>query len=221
MIPVTFRPLVSWPEPTKDRRRAQFKASWSDTLDLLDRELHALGAKRCVIEAGFTERDIRADGWPRGNARAPEHPGVRLAFDSVRGPLIYATDVYGQSAWGSDLAPWQNNLRAIALGLEALRAVDRYGITRKGEQYTGFRALPAGQTGSAGAAPPPAMTKEDAARRLLDAARWEPGMLTIVLTDPDVRGTLWKAAARAAHPDTGGNPVMFADVTAAWAVLRA
>jgi hypothetical protein len=39
---------------------------------------------------------------------------------------------------------WQHNVRAIALGLEALRKVDRYGITRRGEQYAGWKALPAG-----------------------------------------------------------------------------
>jgi hypothetical protein len=34
------------------------------------------------------------------------------------------------------------NARAIALGLEALRKVDRYRITKRGEQYTGWSALP-------------------------------------------------------------------------------
>ena len=33
-----------------------------------------------------------------------------------------------------------HNLRSIALGLKALRAVDRYGVSRRGEQYAGFRA---------------------------------------------------------------------------------
>jgi hypothetical protein len=41
-------------------------------------------------------------------------------------------------------ATWQDNLRAIALGLEALRKVDRYGITKNSEQYTGWKQLEAG-----------------------------------------------------------------------------
>jgi len=39
---------------------------------------------------------------------------------------------------------WEANLRAIALSLEHLRAVDRYGVTtEEEEQYTGWLRLPA------------------------------------------------------------------------------
>jgi hypothetical protein len=174
-----------------------------------------------VLEAGFRDSDLRVDGWPKGNASQPWHPGVRLAFDAPdKGPLIYATDVYDQPAWASgSISPWQANLRAIALGLEALRAVDRYGITKRGEQYRGFLALPPGQTGSTGA-PPPAMTRPDAAKRLLDAAGWDAAMLDVVLGDTDLAGTLFKRAQRAAHPDSGSR-TMWDDVNAAWEVLRA
>src|SRR5947208_1880483 len=78
-----------------------------------------------------TESDIRLDGRPRARAVA-SHPGVVLAFDSRHGPLKYAVDTFDR---------WQDNLRAIALGLEHLRAVDRYGVTRRGEQYTGWRQI--------------------------------------------------------------------------------
>jgi len=37
---------------------------------------------------------------------------------------------------------WQDNLRAIALAMEALRAVDRYGVSKRGEQYQGWKQLP-------------------------------------------------------------------------------
>lgn len=46
------------------------------------------------------------------------------------------------SSWYGEV-DWQINLRAIALGLEALRKLDRYGITSRGEQYTGWRAIEA------------------------------------------------------------------------------
>lgn len=134
MIPVTFRPLEFWPEPFMPRR-SPFDSSWSATLDLLDRELHMLGAERAVIQIGLRESQIRIDGWPKATATAPAHPGVVLAFDSNHGPLKYAT---------AEFHDWKSNVRAIALGLEALRKVDRYGITKRGEQYTGWRALPAG-----------------------------------------------------------------------------
>ena len=65
----------------------------------------------------------------------PKGPAVIIAFESKHGPLKYATDVFDH---------WHANLRAIALGLEALRKVERYGITQRGEQYTGFRTWNSG-----------------------------------------------------------------------------
>jgi hypothetical protein len=132
-----FRPLGAWTEGATKRRRgtSSFSATWQSTLTLLGRELIHLGARNVVLQADFREADLRVDGLPRSNARAPQHPGVRIAFDSKHGPLTYATDAYRF---------WQHNVRAIALGLEALRAVDRYGVTKRGEQYTGWKQLGAG-----------------------------------------------------------------------------
>jgi hypothetical protein len=67
-------------------------------------------------------------------------PGVRIAFESKYGPLTYATDEFvTRPARLADQRP------RIALALQALRAVDRYGVTKRGEQYTGWKALPAGK----------------------------------------------------------------------------
>ncbi len=95
----------------------------------------ALDAETVVIQVGLREDQIRLDGWPKSGASAPTHPGVILAFESRHGPLKYATDLFTR---------YEDNLRAIALGLESLRRVDRYGITKRGEQYSGWRQLPAG-----------------------------------------------------------------------------
>lgn len=189
---VQCRPLASWDgsrTPVAERRsRLAFRAGWSSTLDLLDRELEHLDARDVVLELEIGPDDVRADGWPRSTAR-PAFPGVRLAFASTHGPLIYATDAY-------DL--WQHNVRAIALGLEALRAVDRYGVTHRGEQYRGWTALPAAPTADA----------------VLDAAR----VVTLLagLPESDVeaiaesigtaRRDAVRKAMRRAHPDTGGSP---------------
>jgi hypothetical protein len=104
------------------------------TEDLLIREVRHLGGKDLVIEVDVAESDLRIDGRIRASAR-PASPGVRIAFESIHGPLTYATDRF---------ATWQDNVRAVALGLEALRKVDRYGITKRGEQYAGWKALPSG-----------------------------------------------------------------------------
>ncbi|SDU42279.1 hypothetical protein [Jiangella alkaliphila] len=184
---MTFRPLV-WTDPVTHadarRSRATFKASWQSTLTLLDRELWELGAEALIVEADFTERDIRLDGLPKGNARQPVFPGVRLSFDSRHGPLQYATD---------SCAFWQHNVRSIALGLESLRAVDRYGITRRSQQYTGFRAITGGN-----------------------------GVSTVAEAKAviDQYGGTVRAAMRATHPDTGGDADAFRRVAAAAKVLR-
>jgi hypothetical protein len=65
-----------------------------------------------------------------------------VSFESRFGPLRYATDRYAPR-WSGDPPGWQANVRAIALALQALRAVDRYGVSTRGEQYTGWSALPA------------------------------------------------------------------------------
>lgn len=180
----TFRPL-RWAEAstpaTSRRSRWTFKAGWQDTLNLLARELEYLGARDVVIEADFREQDLRLDGMPRSNARQPEHPGVRIAFESKYGPLVYSTD---------SCAFWQHNVRSIALGLEALRAVDRYGVTRRGEQYTGWKEI-----SSAPADAP--LSDADAWGVLSRLARLDPEDLP-----SDER--IISLARRYAHPDHGG-----------------
>lgn len=152
-----------------------FKAAHTSTLRLFERELRHLAARNVVVELDLSESDIRIDGQPRANARAAT-PAVRVAFDCKHGALTYATDRF----W-----LWQDNLRAIALGLEALRKVDRYGITKRGEQYAGWKQLPAG-TGNGASH----MTRDDA-HSILVGYRPEHGGMA----------DAYRAARRATHPD--------------------
>lgn len=188
MINAHFRPLSVWPHKSTPyhlrRSRYTFKAPWKSTLNLLDRELRQIDAYNIIVGCCLREQDIRNDGWPRGNAPEPYHPGVEVSFDSSHGRLVYATDVCER---------WEHNLRAIGLGLEALRAVDRHGITRSGEQYAGFKALPSPQ-----------------------ASLVERGRQIIRENGGDVRRALG-----ATHPDReGGNEEDFKAVTAARETAR-
>lgn len=146
---VTTEPLDSWPgAATPDHRRVwpTFTASYSDTMELLERELRALDARGAVVIQVVTRNganDLRRDGLLRAQARI-EHPGCRLSFESKHGPLTYATDRVRSSGARQG---WQQNLRAIALSLEALRKVDRYGVAQSGEQYRGWRAIEATAAG--------------------------------------------------------------------------
>lgn len=181
MTTFTFRPIDVWPPgdltDAYDRRRAPFRAGYDSTRRLLIREVEHLGGDVVIVQIAVDEADLRIDGLPRAHAN-PRHPGVVVAFESAHGPLKYATDVYDD---------WVGNLRAIALGLESLRRVDRYGIARHGEQYQGWRALPAGATEN----------DVERGRELLRE-----------------HGTV-KAALMATHPDRGGDVDDFRAVQAA------
>lgn len=184
-VQYTFRALTAWPhKPTpahKRRGRYTFKAGWDDTLSLLAREMRHLKADHPVIAAGFREQDLRLDGLPRSNAREPEHPGVEISFSAFavegRPRLVYATDVCER---------WEHNVRSIALGLESLRAVDRYGITRRGEQYAGWRQLGSGETDDG-----PSLARGAALIREAGSVR---------------------DALKVTHPDAGGSRIDFESV---------
>jgi hypothetical protein len=174
------RPLTTWPgelTPPSKQRHSPFSASLTSTVRQLSTELGALKAKRPILEVAIPGDQWRVDGRPRASARAT-HPGVVLSLpETTAGPLRYATDVF----W-----TWQENLRAIVLGMEALRRVDRYGITKRGEQYAGFRALPRGGASLAATAP-------DARVIICELAGVSRGAI--------IDGPVIRAAKIAAHPD--------------------
>jgi hypothetical protein len=58
---------------------------------------------------------------------------VILKFENKHGRMTFPCDTY---------TAWADNLRAIALTLQSLRDVERYGATYEGEQYKGWTALP-------------------------------------------------------------------------------
>lgn len=129
--------FVYMPRPAKGLLflRSQFQATYGKTLKDLERELDHLDAHSITIQAGFPNDRIRNDGWPYSSAR-PEHPGVVLQFMRKKEMLTFRSLKY---------ASFEENLRAIALTMDALRRVDRYGVV-EGEQYQGFKqiAAPAG-----------------------------------------------------------------------------
>lgn len=177
---VTFRPLER--SIHCEYRRSPFSAGWTSTIELLAKELRAHGATNVVLEIDFDERNIRLDGLPRAD-RSARTPGIVLSFQAMRVPgrpnLRYEVGTFSD---------WKDNLRAVALGLEALRAVDRHGVTKRGEQYAGWKALPSGRGD-----PSP-----ERGRQLIEK-----------------HGSV-RAALHATHPDhEGGNADDFADVQAA------
>jgi hypothetical protein len=206
-----IRPLGPWIEPVTQGRSGsgRFRATWSDTLDLLQYESGLLGATLIVVQVDVTDAELRRDGMLRTNAKVG-FPGVRVSFDSKHGPLTYATDAYDQRYYG-DPPGWQANVRAIALSLQALRAVDRYGVSRRGEQYRGWTPI---------AATVAELTVDQAAELLAEATgrRWTAQQ---ILTDPDALKAAYKAAVAPHHPDRGGDPAEFDRITKARDLIKA
>lgn len=191
------------------REGSPFKASWRSTLDLLDRELWHLGVRtEFVMQIDVEERDLRLDGELRANAR-PASPAVAVAFESGKGPLLFVCGKF---------PTWQDNVRAIALGLEALRKVDRYGITRAAEQYRGFNALPPGMP-----MPAASMTVEEAAEFLIEHGEWgdTPASIDELVGAPEAVRLYFREAAKKLHPDAGGDAALFRRLTEAKDLLLA
>lgn len=217
LIP-TIRPIDVWPEGwriPRERRPSPFRQrSYEATLDLLMREAEAATALDLTLQLDVDPGDLRRDGHLRAAAKV-EHPGVIVTLDTKRyGVLTYPCDTFTRTVY-SDPPAWQINLRAVALGLEALRKVARYGIAERGQQYAGFGALPPGRPTAMG----PAMTVEEAARFLLEHGEGT-GTFQLVLGDNHYRDLMFRAAAKRLHPDAGGNPALYVRLTAARDLLE-
>lgn len=201
-------PIREWPGTlTASRTRSQFKAGLSDTLQILDREISQLTETRSQRESAELLIAVpaghlwRLDGRPRAHATA-EHPGVIFSLDSKHGALSYPCDTF---------TTWQDNLRAIALALEALRKVNRYGVTKRGEQYRGFLAIESTASPST----------FDSYTQALDFLREVSGIASDIYEAPEVHvPRVLRAAQRAAHTDMGGDPATFQRVLLAEAKLR-
>lgn len=197
-------PIREWPGTlTAARKASSFSATLASTLQVIDRETWHLTDTRTQRESAelliaVPAGDMwRLDGRPRVSARV-DHPGVIFSLESKHGHLSYPCDTF---------LTWQDNLRAIALALEALRKIDRYGVTKRGEQYRGFLAIEA-------TAAPAGFATADA------ALMW----LTEQFGD-SIRGwdsaQIIRFAKRRTHPDmVGGDAALFHRVSLAEAKLR-
>lgn len=204
-----LKPIVSWPgTPTRNRGYSPFTAEWSSTLTLLRRELDQLRATDRILQIDMDESMFRIDGFPRANARS-NGPGVIVTFDALRTTLSYPCDAF---------LKWQDNVRAIALGLEALRKVERYGITKRNEQYMGFKALPPGSIAIGSS-----MSYGAAATELVTLAgldQFDEGLLRKVRNVKDFRDEVYRKAARRHHPDaSSGDGELFKKLNDAKTIL--
>ena len=198
MIDARFRYLAD-PRRHKSRKRAQFRTTYDKILNKLEYELNRLHAKEITIEAGFAQGNIRNDGWPRSGAKV-EHPAVVLHFTSKGNSLNFPSDAHDS---------YEHNLYAVALTLEALRAVDRHGVSQGTEQYTGFAQLHA---------PGESASLAWAAETVNKLSQYSTTVERMIANEGDYRNA-FRAAARIVHPDVGGKREDFDELIRAASII--
>lgn len=193
---MVLRPIEHWPTTRNvSRRDAPFRAALGNTLALLDREMRCIDPDDpeyppSVLQVALRERDFRVDGMPRADAK-PEHPGVILSVEPRGRPAVsFPCDTF----WH-----WHDNLRAIVLTLEALRKMDRYGVTQNGQQYRGWHAIESRAT---------TVDARSAACSLIARVAWpnerpeqQGEWANKIATDPEIARTTYRQARAKAHPD--------------------
>lgn len=216
-VSVVFRPLGR--PGGHGRKDHTFSATFRDTMSLLRREAGLIGAPDVTIAVDVDPNQIRQDGQMRADAKVRSDEIEVYLPESNVGSLRYTCAAFTRT-WSWRLPGWQANVRAVALGLEALRRIERYGLGRGTEQYAGFGALPPGDPIALGAA----MTVEEAAWFIAqhsveegsDPETW----WAEVQADPSFALALFKDAAKVHHPDQGGDPAVFRRLIQARDLLR-
>lgn len=106
-------------------------------VELLTNTRHGYGGREATILS--TNIALRRDGLPLAGQRQPDDPGVAVYFTYEKVPMSFACDRWTKV---------EDNLRAIAKTIDALRGIKRWG---SGDMlkaaFTGFEALPAPGSG--------------------------------------------------------------------------
>lgn len=210
---LTFRPLTDlsvFTTDPADRKPNRFSVTHAKNLEDLEYELEKLEATEVFVQVALADpvRHVKLDGSLHAKA-VVTHPGVVLTIVSAKyGTLVYPCDRF-EGLYSNDPPSWRINLRAIVLGLAALRKLEDYGIADRGQQYAGFRELGSGSAHEG--------QKHDRAsllRFLGLAAGWDTSG-RVVIDDVDVIEAAYHDALRAHHPDRGGSASMMASVNVA------
>ncbi|MGH7730015.1 MAG: J domain-containing protein, partial [Candidatus Eiseniibacteriota bacterium] len=144
---------LAWPAgwrrtPALQRQRAQFgtvqrqrmpdgvsryagkrRLSVGDATARLAAELHRLGARDELLS---TNLRLRLDGLPRSDTGEPVDPGAAVYFRLKGAPRCLACDRWARVA---------DNVAALAHHIEALRAIERYGVGTTEQAFAGYAAL--------------------------------------------------------------------------------
>lgn len=189
---------LAWPtgwKRTVGRQNASFgkkaagemkkRLNLDDAVGRLQMEMDRLGAADGAVIS--TNLRLRLDGRPRGDQGEPTDPGVAVYFRLKKQDRVLACDRYYRVA---------DNIAAIAAHIEALRAIERYGVGTLEQAFAGYASLP---------------SAPDAWWLVLNLPQ------SATLDQIEAR---FRELARTAHPDVGGSHHDMSRLTAAREAAR-
>lgn len=125
---------AGWPRTPrhKQTRNERFMRNLSvaRATDAVLDEVRSLGGRGVVIS---TNLELKRDGLPYSNRRAPDDPGAAVYFRLKDKPLVLACDRWDRV---------EQNLWAIAKHINALRGQERWGVGTVAQAFAGYTALP-------------------------------------------------------------------------------
>jgi hypothetical protein len=162
----------------KSKKRATFKATVAKARDQILRELRLMGVPDYHViissNAPISSRTMQMLAMKA----EPADPGVAVYFRKNDRAHVLACDKWDRMA---------DNLRALAMTLEAMRGLDRWGCSEMLDRvFQGFTALP----------PPPAHKGK--------AKPWHEVLGVDAHAGIDLIEQCYRMKMRAAHPDAGG-----------------
>jgi len=193
---------LQWPEgwsrtPISQRRRAPYKLTPDRAASELIHSLKLLGVMGGSIIVS-TNIPVRKDGLPYSTLREPDDQGVAVYWHTrAHGERVMACDKWLRV---------HENIRAIGLAVEGLRAIDRAGASQILERaFSAFGALPASS-----AAP--------VVRPWWEVLGLQEGSLQFV--DAVMCEAKYRDLARKAHPDQGGSEAAMTELNQAREQMR-
>lgn len=180
---------LHWPDgynrtPSSKRFSSNFKQSYDAAQRHLQYELSRMGAKEIIVS---TNLRLRADGLPYVDElnRKIDDSGVVVYFKHKGVQTSLCCDQY--------LKVWEN-IYALAKGIEALRGIERWGISDfLNRAFTGFTALPE--------------SKIETWYEVLNISK--------TATIDEIKSS-YRALAKVHHPDMGGTEFQFNRITSAY-----
>lgn len=171
---------LQWPlgyERTKYRIASRFDQNMSKAQSLLHKEVERLAATNLIVS---TNLRARTDGmlYAADINKKIDDPGVAIYFKLKGQETSMCCDQY-ERVW--------ENMYALAKSIEALRAIDRWGVSEFMKKvFTGFAALPSPE----------------------ESNWWDVLEVAPFASLEEIKNA-YKKKAKQHHPDTGGNAESF------------